>query len=196
MAAAAREIATEAGWRLKTFVRCQQFCTTLQMVPLCAGLLGSGSNAILKGNLALEVCRLVPLEARRDVAMLGMLQRVANGMVPSELATLFAPTRRRTAGMTARTSEARHDLQLLDFVSAGGHTDSYKRSAFVLVTVCNMLPDGACRGKECEGLAEKSAASFEGIRENWRGKLETSLLDRSQTHAWRPFDHYFGEACA
>lgn len=179
MVAAVLEVAREAGWRLKTLLRCRRFYTTPQLVKLyksqILSYIESSTPAIhhaapsvldkvdrvqrrflretgISEESALVDYRLAPLQARRDMAMLGMLHRIVHGIAPLELSGLFVPVARRNEGMGTRTREARHIWQLQEFVTAGGHTEVYRRSAFGLVTVWNMVPSELAAAKSTKTL--------------------------------------------
>ena len=92
---------------------------------------------------ALTGHKLAPLSARRDMAMLGLVRRVAHGLAPRPVAALFPRGRSRQGDPPTHGFKVRHTMQLAEFGSLGGHTDILKRSCFGLVTVWNMLPRSA-----------------------------------------------------
>ena len=116
MHTACRTVATEAGWRLKQLLRCRRFFSTPEMVHLYKAQVLSYIESSTPGvyhaapsvldridrvqrrflreigmdeRTALRDYRLAPLPARRDMAMLGALHRVALGLAPPQLAALF-----------------------------------------------------------------------------------------------------------
>ena len=198
MHAAAREIAREAGWRLKTLLRCRRYYTTPDLVKLykaqILSYIESGTPALhhaapsvlecvdrvqrrflrevgLSEERALTEYRLAPLCARRDIAMIGMLHRITSGTAPSELAKLFVPVNRRT-GFGTRNLEVRHERQLREFVSGGCHTETCRRSAFGLVTVWNMLPGDVVMSKSTKvvqrRLQDALRNHMESGQRNWQ----------------------------
>ena len=91
---------------------------------------------------ALLQYKLAPLSARRDVAMLGLLHRVSHGRAPDPPADLLtgAAHARPAHSASTRSVHLRHDRQMLEYVSRGGHTEALRRSTFGLITVWNLLP--------------------------------------------------------
>ena len=167
MKAAVQELAREAGWRVRSILRCRRFFNTSELVRLykaqVLSYIESRTPAIhhaarttldaidriqkrflqsigLTELEALTEYRLAPLSARRDMAMLGLLHRVAHGLAPRPVAALFPWGRSRQGDPPTRGSEIRHTRQLAEFGVLGGHTDILNRSCFGLVTVWNMLP--------------------------------------------------------
>ena len=165
MCGAAAAISREAGWRLKSLLRCRRFYSIGQLVslykaqilsfiesrtptihhaaPSVLDMIDRVQRRFLRaiGFTELEALRrfkLAPLPARRDISMLGLLYRIAHGLAPSSLSALF-PFRGACTLPTSLRGE-RHNLQSLDFIERGGHTDVYKRSCYGLVTIWNMLP--------------------------------------------------------
>ena len=93
---------------------------------------------------ALTACRLAPLSARRDTALLGLIHRTVLGKGPRHFATFFR------ADHVARGQEgARHRLQLVehsngdasDYRFPGSRPADYVRNSMLgLVSVYNRLP--------------------------------------------------------
>ena len=115
---AAREIATEAGWRLQTLLRVRRFFTTPELFRMykaqVLSYVESGTPALYHAapsvldridrvqrrflrelacseTDALKNYRLAPLDSRRDMAMLAVLHKVNLGTAPAPLQELFPP---------------------------------------------------------------------------------------------------------
>ena len=167
MKIAVQEIAREAGWRVRSILRCRRFFITSELVRLykaqVLSYVESMTPAIYHAARttldeldrvqrrflrsigvteleALTEYRLAPLSARRDIAMLGLLHRVSHGLAPRPLAALFPGGRSEQEHQHTRGSAIRHGRQLAEFGTLGGHTDVFKRPCFGLVTVWNKLP--------------------------------------------------------
>ncbi len=118
MRSAAQEVAREAGWKVRSILRCRRFYSTPQLVKLyktqvlsyiesrTAALHHAAPSVLdaidrvqrrflrevgLTELDALQQYRLAPLPVRRDIAMLGMIHRVCHGRAPAPLAALFTP---------------------------------------------------------------------------------------------------------
>ena len=160
---AAKHIAREAGWRLKTLLRTRKFFTTLEIGHLYKAqilyYMESSTAALYHAaptNLAwidrvqhrflreiglseleaLKDFRLAPLKCRRDMAMLGVLHNINLGGAPSQLQALAQelPGRRRL-----RFWRPLHSKQLATPVD-GASSEVLKRSLFGLVHCYNKLP--------------------------------------------------------
>ena len=127
---------------------------------------------------ALEKYRLAPLPARRDMAMIGLIHRVCHSRAPAPLADLFVPRERSTDSSRAvtRGSALRHNLQLIDFINMGGHTEVLRRSCFGLVTVWNMLPVNVAQAKTTKTCQKN---------------LQKSLLNRAKAFPDTNWQHFF-----
>ena len=170
MASASREISREAGWRLKSLLRCRRFYSVNQLVFLykaqILSFIESRTPAIhhaapsvldiidrVQRRFLREIdvsefegfrrFNLAPLPVRRDISMLGLLYRIAHGLAPSSLSALFP----RQVSRHFATRGAKHDVSFVDYIGHGGHTDYFRRSCFGLVTVWNMLPVDVARAK-------------------------------------------------
>ena len=88
---------------------------------------------------ALEFFGLAPLDTRRDIAMLGLLHKVASGAAHPQLVNILprAPVVTRT--LWTSTFGARHNRQLHEHFQFRS-TDAIRRSAFGYVFVFNALP--------------------------------------------------------
>ena len=78
---------------------------------------------------------LLPLSARRDIAMLGLLFRCAHGDAHPELLELF-PRNYCRHGFPTRSEENRHSHQIAE-PPGGTHHEFVRRSIFGLVRVWN-----------------------------------------------------------
>ena len=88
-------------------------------------------------DTALRQLNLAPLCARRDMAMLGLLHRIAVGTAPSSLRMLF-PLQTASLHSYGWGHGAMHSNQLRDPIEPG-HAALFKRSLFGLVAVYNRL---------------------------------------------------------
>ena len=185
MRSAAKEISKEAGWKVKSLLRCRKFYTQSELVKLyktqVLSYIESKTAAIhhaapsvldtidrvqrrflreigLSEIDALLRYRLAPLSARRDIAMLGLLHRASHGKAPDPLADLLlAGSRHEREPLTAvtRGEKVRHKRQMTEYVSRGGHTETLRRSCFGLVTIWNMLPPQVANCKQTK-LCQRS----------------------------------------
>ena len=116
MHTAAREVATEAGWRLQALLKVRRFFTTPEIFLMykaqilsyieskTSGLYHAAPSVLDRIDRvqrrflrelgfseiqALELFRLAPLPCRRDMAMLGALHKITLGLAPSQLSDLF-----------------------------------------------------------------------------------------------------------
>ncbi len=165
---AAHKVSTEAGWRLKTLLRTRRYHNLREMVNLykaqilsyiesrTVGLHHAAPTTLLcidrvqrrflremrlTEREALADWNLAPLPCRRAIAMLGLLYRIAMRQAPTPLCELFQREDRvRTGHATTRGFVRRHPLQLREATAMGGHTETFRRSLFGLVTVWNMVP--------------------------------------------------------
>ncbi len=206
MRSAAVEISKEAGWKVKSLLRCRRFYTQRELVKLykaqVLSYIESKTAAIhhaapsvldaidrvqrrflreigLTEIDALLRYKLAPLSARRDIEMLGLLHRASHGKAPGPLADLLlAGTRQERDPLTAmtRAESARHQRQLTEYVSRGGRTDTMRRSCFGLVTIWNMLPPHAASTKHTK-VCQRS--------------LQQCLIRRALTAPDSDWQHFF-----
>ncbi len=206
MRAAAKEISREAGWKVKSLLRCRRFYTQKELVKLykaqVLSYIESKTAAIhhaapsvldaidrvqrrflreigLTEVEALLHYKLAPLSARRDIAMIGLLHRASHGRAPAPLADLLlAGSRHQRDPLTAvtRAESARHHRQITEFVSRGGHTETLRRSCFGLVTVWNMLPPHVANSKHTK-FCQRS--------------LQQSLIRRALAAPDSDWQHFF-----
>ena len=178
MEAASREVSQDAGWRLRTLLRCRRFFSIGQLVFLYKAqiltFIESRTSALhhaapsvlntidrvqrrflreinVSELEAFKSFNLAPLRVRRNNSMLGLLYRIAHGLAPNALAALFP----RQIERSFPTRGARHDLQFLDFVQQGGHTEVFRRSCFGLATIWNMLPMVIARAKSVKDCQKR-----------------------------------------
>ena len=169
MHAAARHVATEAGWRLRTLMRSKQYFTTPELMRLykcqilsfvessTPGLYHAAPTTLdrvdrvqrrflreigLSELEALRDYRLAPLCSRRDMGMLGALHKLNLGNAPAQLEALFPVMGVVTENFQLqrlRGWRSRHSKQLYTAASFES-TDLMKRSLFGLVHCYNQLP--------------------------------------------------------
>ena len=143
----AREIAREAGWKVRSLLRCRRFYAQSDLVKLykaqVLSYIESKTAAIhhaapsvlecidrvqrrflrevgLSESEALHRFKLAPLPARRDMAMLGLLHRVCHGTAPSPLCRLILagePRRVAPNAATTRAAPLRHHWQIVGYVN-------------------------------------------------------------------------------
>ena len=94
--------------------------------------LGEG-EAMMHFNLA-------PLSVRRDIAMLGVIHRAVLRQGPPPLWQFFQLSEANPLRRSARTR--RHSKQIVE-IPVGRHLEIWRRSAFGLVSVYNLLPQEA-----------------------------------------------------
>ena len=82
---------------------------------------------------------LAPLRLRRDIAMLGVIQRSVLGKGPTQFAEFFVLIAENHAAQRTRQCTRRHNKQLVD-VREGRYLEIVKRSALGLIAVYNLLP--------------------------------------------------------
>ena len=166
---AAREVATEAGWRLQTLLKVRRFFTTPELFRMykaqVLSFLESGTPALyhaapsvldrvdrvqrrflrelgLDERAALRDFRLAPLPARRDMSMLGALHKVALGLAPPQLAALFpliGAVDDPWQRRRLRNWRPLHNRQLHSQADVSC-TERMRLSVFGLVRSYNMLP--------------------------------------------------------
>ena len=169
MHAAARHIATEAGWRLKTLLRSRRFFTLPELMRLykaqilsfvessTAALYHAAPSTLervdriqrrLLRELGLSeaeaLCdfRLAPLCSRRDMAMLGALHKLNLHLAPRQMQELFPLVGTRAEPeqrQRLRGWRPLHNRQL-DTPATYRSSDVLKRSVFGLAHCYNALP--------------------------------------------------------
>ena len=101
-------------------------------------------EALLEHNLG-------PLGMRRDIAMLGLLYKVAWGTAPSSLASLFEPFRGQLARYGFAVDSRLHSKALHEPLQPG-HPRMLHRSIYGLLPVFNRLPGEVVRAKSVKGF--------------------------------------------
>ena len=169
---AAREVATEAGWRLQTLLKVRRFFTTPELFRMykaqVLSYVESGTPALYHAARsvldrvdrvqrrflreldysekdALVDYRLAPLDSRRDMAMLAVLHKVTLGTAPAKLKALFPP--KPAAEVLFDRHRLRrwrppHDKQLYTECTFQS-TDVLQNSLFGLAHCYNALPQDA-----------------------------------------------------
>ena len=175
MASAVHQCVTEATWKVKSILRTKRFYTDAEVIRLYKShvlsfleyrtpAIGHASDSILEGieriqrrvlrELGLEELdallyyNLAPLQARRDIAMLGVLHRAALGKGPPQFQKFFfqeSVTQRVTR--VTRT----HCRNLADPYSAV-HRDYIRHCAFGYVWVYKCLPPYVAAAHDTKSL--------------------------------------------
>ena len=217
MHTAAREIATEAGWRLQTLLRARGFFTTPELVHLykaqvlsyiessTPGLFHAAVSVLeridrvqqrllrnvgLDDLSALTNYKLAPLCSRRDIAMLGVLHKVALGKAPQPLADLFpllGEVSEPFVRIRTRHWRPRHSKQL--YTEAGiASSDVMQRSLFGLVHLYNKLPQKVVDSPSPHAFQGRLQAALKkyaqaGV-ENWQRLFSTGwrLMPSARLH--------------
>ena len=192
------KLAVDAGWRLQALLRTRRFHSTSSLIRLykaqILSFLEAATPAIvhaapsqldridriqrrflreigLSEYEALSKYKLAPLETRRDIAMLGLLQKVALGLAHPELAKLFPKKQISSGRLFTSVFAMRHDKQLCErFIRC---SDYIRRSAFGFVFIYNALPQAA---------VNLSVRQLQGC-------LQSVILRRaaSETNDWQSF---------
>ena len=117
---------------------CTYYHVAPSVVSSIDGVYGSFAFqlGLSKEHLFLDGC-LAPPRLRRDVAMLGLLWKVATGCAHSSLVALFPRAGPKTHDTRMGTSK--HELQLFERAFLARNA-TYHRSVFGLVHVFNLLP--------------------------------------------------------
>ena len=169
MHSAACEVATEAGWRLQALLKVRRFFTipelfrmykaqVLSYIESSTPALYHAASSVLdridrvqrrflrelgfSEVEALDQYRLAPLPCRRDMAMLGVLHKVALGSAPDQLKVLFpvlGHVQEPYLLQRLRRWRPLHKRQLQTPASSFS-TDVMKKSLFGLARVYNVLP--------------------------------------------------------
>ena len=133
------------------------------------------ANALLEFNLA-------PLSSRRDIAMMGLLFRIARGCAPPQFNTVIRHADSAQFPRRLRNPAVQHHMQFKDPID-GTHSNAMGRSVLGLIYSFNMLP--------CHVVAATSVSSFQrflqnGIKNghrrglgNWESLLRTGVRHMS-----------------
>jgi len=172
MGETAHQLWIEVNWRMKTLLRTRKYYDTKMVVRLykchILSFLEGATPAIyhaapsvlkpldelqrtLLEKLGLSLSdgllnfNLTPLGMRRDIAMLGILFKVAHGIGPLPIRKLFS-LRLATLEQHGFLNRLRHTKQIMDPV-AFNHPVMIKRSIFGLIRIWNALPQIAIDAK-------------------------------------------------
>ena len=164
MLAECQEVAVRAGWKLKTLLRTKRFFSLKDMVRLykshvlpilefpTAAVFHAATSVLelldkvqrrflrevgLTEEQALLHYNLAPLEARRDMAGLGLIHRTILGKGPSQFQKWFF-LETATPAYKTRLQDSKHNRQLHDWVDAG-HTELLRRSLLGQARTYNRL---------------------------------------------------------
>ena len=88
---------------------------------------------------ALMSFNLAPLTTRRDLAMLGLIHRTVLGNGPAHFSRSFKPASAHTLHRSAR--QCRNTIRPLQPIDTGRQLCVFRRNAFGLVSIYNMLPN-------------------------------------------------------
>ena len=161
---AVHQCTVEAGWRAKSLLRAQRFFSAGEAILLYKAQVLSYIEARTPGiahaaastlepldrvqrqflrqlgltekEAAIEY-RLLPLNARRNIAMLGVVHRCTLGRAPSSIAALFRPGSRPARSTRVTRSHSRPVEDLTGVL----RQDYISRSALGYATVYNVLPE-------------------------------------------------------
>ena len=159
-----QEVAARAGWKLKTLLQTRRFYSTRELVGLykchvlpvlefCTPAVFHASTTVLElldkvqrrflrevdltERDALLEHNLAPLNARRDMAALGLIHRTVLGQGPPHFAMWFYLSDKVPAYNT-RHQARKHSKQLCSYLQ-GRHSELLKRSFLGQVDVYNKL---------------------------------------------------------
>ena len=96
-------------------------------------------EAGLSAETALREYNLAPLGMRRDIAVLGLLYKVASGLAPPALAALFRPAAGNLEQFGFATTQTFHEKALFDPIEPG-HPAILRRSIYGMIGRFNRLP--------------------------------------------------------
>ena len=216
---AARNVAVESGWRLKTLLRTRRFHNTIDLMKLyksqILSYIESRTVGIHHAAPSVLACvdrvqhrflrevgvssfdalvhwRLAPLLCRRTIAMLGLLYRVAHNLAPECLCRLFAREHRVREGLPTRGAELQHDLRFKEFISipsSGRHTETIRRSCFGLTTLWNLLPTSVVYSNSVKLFQRKLQLAL--IVRAKSGSEWESFFEDARTMPIRKFQRFF-----
>ena len=166
MGQAARDCVADASWRLRTLLPTRRLHTISEVILLfkshilsyleyrtpaiyhaCTTVLDP-IDRVLQRFLrdlcvsemdALMVFNLAPLSTRRDIAMLGVVHRTVLGQGPPHFARWFIRESEQVLRRSAR--QTRNSVRPLKKMPSGRGLCIFKRSAFGLIDVYNLLPN-------------------------------------------------------
>ena len=173
------ELAAESHFRLQGLLRCQRFYDVSAMLTLYRAQVLSyiefrtpaiyhapkfflrmvdrvQDTFLEEMNIdpakALLTYHLAPLQTRRDIAMLGLLYRIANDLAPQQFKDLIKPAGSVAYPRGWAHTMTRHEQQMFDPID-GSHTRALERSVLGLIYVWNLLPHHV--------VARKTVRSFQ-----------------------------------
>jgi hypothetical protein len=196
MASAVHRCAANASLKTKSLMRTRRFYNTIDLVMMfkshvlsfieyrTPGIFHAWSTVLaeidrvqarflseigLAEGEAMIHFNLAPLSVRRDIAMLGVIHRAALRQGPPALWHFFQLSEPNLLRRSARTS--RHSMQIAEPPS-GRQLEIWRRSAFGLISVYNMLPQDA--------VNKLQVCEFQGF-------LANMVKDRfvAQEHLWK-----------
>ena len=117
-------------------------------------------------------------DARRDLAVLGLIHRTALGKGPAHFRFFFEAAKREEQAHLTRYTKRRHREQLEDW-RVGRFSELLRRSALGLVSVYNLLPEELVCEKEVksfqsklqEVLKQRAAAGCEDWKETFSPRV-------------------------
>ena len=211
MDAACFEIAGQAHSRLRKLLRVNRFLTTAVMVRLYKSqvlsfveyatpaiyhapgyFLGQVNNVQttfleemgLSSECALLDFKLAPLTTRRDIAMMGLLQRVARGVAPPQLSSVICRENTATFPRCLRGPSLRHNSQLQDPID-GTHSNMMERSVLGLVYPYNCLPQKVIVSKSISIFQRTLQAAVKRVARdrvnNWQYLIRAAIKEMSIT---------------
>ena len=162
-----------ANWKFSTLLRAKRFLNTLALVGMyksevlptvefptpavyhCEATTLDELDRVqrrflravnLTAEQALEQYKLAPLQARRDMAMLGLVHRTVLGSGPEHFRKWFFTAEGPKHNHATRCQTNKHSKQLHDYVD-GSHTELLRRSALGLTRVYNQLKQATVDAK-------------------------------------------------
>ena len=200
MESAVRELAQEAGWKLRTLLKTSRFHNDRKLVDLYKAKLLSyveyrtaavyhATNTVLKPldgvqkrflkalecteTEALMEFNLAPLAARRDIAMLGVIHRTTLGKGPTHFQQFFHAAAKSNTSYLTRRAAKNHSRQLED-PRKGAFPELLRRSALGLIAVYNLLPESI--------VAEDTVKEFQKkLQELLKARAEAGCEDWADT---------------
>ena len=201
MEQAVRELTQEAGWKLRTLLKTGRFHSDRKLVDMYkskvlsyveyrTAALYHATDTVLRPldavqkrflkalgrteEEALVEFNLVPLAARRDIAMLGVIQRTVLGKGPDHFQQFFRPAAQTQRLYFTRRTAKSHARQLED-PRKGVFPELLRRSALGLIAVYNFLPEQTV----AESTVKDSQSKLQGLLkqraaagcENWAETL-------------------------
>ena len=132
-------------------------CTDTVLEPLDRVQQRFLRHAGLTEEEALLQFHLAPLQTRRDMAMLGLIQRTVLGLGPPQFQQWFFPETAQGHSYCTRLQGSKHTKQLHNYLQ-GRYTELLRRSPLGLTQVYNQLPQ--------EAVDQTSVKSFQRWLQN------------------------------